>query len=419
MKKYQAFLPILIFITNLACAQKKAEPNKILIFLHEGVEILDFAGPMEVFIQAGFDVYTVGLTKEPLVAMNNLTVIPDYSVDDYPDPDIVTFYGGGGVQRKSKGEQYQKAVKEMIAKSEIQFSVCTGAFFLAENGTLDGLKATTFHTLINALGANFSKVEVLDDVRFVDNGNVITTAGISAGIDGALHLVDKIKGPETTESVTFNMEYDKWVRGEGLIIENDALSAAKKEGFASALSSAGINDLFKGEILSLAKFYEEHGRVNEAKEALEYVIENYSVSITEYNSLREVRSKLGLSTPISQNEFVDIIQSDGMAAAERAFKSIQKEFPGWVLFSPMTLNHLGYKYLNSGEAATAIEVFAFTLNEYPDRWWLWDSLGEAYYKNGQLDKAVINYTKSVELHSSNQNGKDMLAKIKAEQSGSD
>ena len=92
---------------------------------------------------------------------------------------------------------------------------------LGKAGLLDGQTVTTFHQSIGSLKAQFPKADVRSDVRFVDNGNVITTAGISAGIDGALHLVAKLKGLETAKKCAEYMEYDKWKPGEGLILTDD------------------------------------------------------------------------------------------------------------------------------------------------------------------------------------------------------
>jgi transcriptional regulator GlxA family with amidase domain len=99
-------------------------------------------------------------------------------------------------------------------------SVCTGAFFLGQAGILDGLKVTTFHSQIKALQMSFPKTKVLSKVRFVDNGNVITTAGISAGIDGALHLVEKFRGREFAKAIANEIEYDKWIPEQGLIVSD-------------------------------------------------------------------------------------------------------------------------------------------------------------------------------------------------------
>ena len=115
-------------------------------------------------------------------------------------------------------------VIEWIKKQEdiqYHFSVCTGAFALAQAGILKGKTATTFHLSLDSLEDRFKDTKVVRDVRFVDNGKVITTAGISAGIDGALHFVSKIQGMAAAEAIAFNMEYDKWVPGEGLIIKEE------------------------------------------------------------------------------------------------------------------------------------------------------------------------------------------------------
>jgi len=83
---------------------------------------------------------------------------------------------------------------------------------------LDNLTATTFHSSIGQLQEALPRTKVLSNVRFVDNGHVITTAGISAGIDGALHLVARLKGDETARQVAAYMEYDKWIPNQGLVV---------------------------------------------------------------------------------------------------------------------------------------------------------------------------------------------------------
>ena len=219
MKK--VFIIVLILLIQfIGHCQQKSEIKNIAIYLQDNAEILDFAGPMEVFVVAGFNVYTVAETKEPIKAMHTLTIVPDYSIEDAPIPDIITFVGGGNID-DSKNGKIKTWAKKMASGSELQFSVCTGAFFLAEAGLLDGMIATTYHSSIPLLKESYPKIDVRDDVRFVDNGRVITTAGISAGIDGAFHLVAKIKGTAYAQWVADAMEYDKWTHGEGLIIKKN------------------------------------------------------------------------------------------------------------------------------------------------------------------------------------------------------
>lgn len=198
---------------------KKDQIKHIAFYLQDGVEVLDFAGPMEVFSYAGYEVFTVSKTKDPIRSQGVLKVIPDYSIEDAPKADILAFFGGNA----SRAYQDSAVIDWIKNQTEVQyhFSVCTGAFMLAEAGILDGKTATTFHNSLNSLEQNYPKIEVLREVRFVDNGKVITTAGISAGIDGALHLVAKFQGLNAARRTAFYMEYDNWVPGDGLVLSGD------------------------------------------------------------------------------------------------------------------------------------------------------------------------------------------------------
>lgn len=204
---------------NMALVLKK-QIKKIAFYLQDGVEVLDFAGPMEVFSYAGYEVFTVSKTKEPIKSQGILKVIPDYSIEDAPKADILAFFGGNA----SRAYQDSSVIDWIKKQTEVEyhFSVCTGAFVLAEAGILDGMTATTFHNSLNALEENYPEIEVLREVRFVDNGKVITTAGISAGIDGALHLVAKFQGLNAARRTAFYMEYDNWVPGDGLVLSGDS-----------------------------------------------------------------------------------------------------------------------------------------------------------------------------------------------------
>jgi transcriptional regulator GlxA family with amidase domain len=186
---------------------------KVAFYLQDGVEVLDFAGPMEVFAYANFDVFTVSATKDQIKSQGILKITPEYSIDDAPHADILAFFGGEAVNNP-------KVIDWVKAQTNIDyyFSVCTGAFTLGDAGLLDNLTATTFHLSIDNLQKKLPKTKVLKNVRFVDNGKVITTAGISAGIDGALHLVEKIRGIETAKQIAAHIEYDKWVPQQGLVI---------------------------------------------------------------------------------------------------------------------------------------------------------------------------------------------------------
>lgn len=193
----------------------KDENISICFYLYEGVEVLDFAGPMEVFSYAGFKVITVAKTKVPLLSQGILKIIPDYSIKDAPQTDIFAVFGGSDDVAANDPEVISW-IQSRDKSTKSYFSVCTGAFILGKAGLLDQLTVTTFHKSITNLQKAVPKAKVLNNVRYVDNGRIITTAGISAGIDGALHLVAKLKGKEVAIAVAKQMEYDKYIPEQGM-----------------------------------------------------------------------------------------------------------------------------------------------------------------------------------------------------------
>jgi transcriptional regulator GlxA family with amidase domain len=177
----------------------------ILIF--EGVQIIDYTGPYEVFGQARFEVYTVAEKKAPLKTAMGMTVTPEFSFADAPKADVVVV-PGGGVQGPIDSAATQAWLKGQSAGAKHVLSVCNGAFILAKAGLLDGLSATTFYGAIDELRTVAPKTRVVGDRRFVDNGTIITSAGLSSGIDGALHVVSRMLGQGRAQQVALHMEYD-------------------------------------------------------------------------------------------------------------------------------------------------------------------------------------------------------------------
>ena len=211
---------VITLVQQTAAENKRTMNNKklkVAFYLQNGVEVLDFAGPMEVFAYAQFEVFTVSKTKSPIVSQGILKIMPDYSIEDAPKADIIAFFGGNAGAATNDSQVIEWLKKQPTP--DYYFSVCTGAFILGKAGLLNNLTVTTFHESINNLQKAVPSAKVLSNVRFVDNGKVITTAGISAGIDGALHLVAKVRGEATARNVATYMEYDKWVPGEGLVVQ--------------------------------------------------------------------------------------------------------------------------------------------------------------------------------------------------------
>ena len=195
---------------------KNTKKMNVAVYIHEGMEILDFAGPVEVFSYAGFNVYTVARNENPILSQGIVKIIPEYTIDNCPKPDVLVFFGGNGTNA-SKEPATLEWLQDIAPKTDYLFTVCTGAFFLGRAGLLDELTVTTFHSAIPSLRELVPTATVLDDARFVDNGKVITTAGVSAGIDGALHMVQKLMGIEKAKEVAHYMEYDKWDPEDGVI----------------------------------------------------------------------------------------------------------------------------------------------------------------------------------------------------------
>lgn len=196
--------------------QVSKKPISVAFYLQDGVEVLDFAGPMEVFSYAGFKVFTVSKTTSPILSQGILKIVPDYSIQNAPASDMIAFFGGN--TGNGFNDDVISWLKSREKNTDYFFSVCTGAFALGKSGLLDNRTSTTYHLSIDNLRKSFPKTNVVSDARYVDNGNVITTAGISAGIDGALHLVARLKGEQAAIEIARLMEYDKWVPKEGLIL---------------------------------------------------------------------------------------------------------------------------------------------------------------------------------------------------------
>jgi len=190
----------------------KKRNTAILIF--DDVEVLDFAGPFEVFSVTNelsdysfLNVYTVAREKAPVTAKNGLSVNPDYSIDEAPQADILIVPGGSGTRPILQQQDLLTWIKQSAQNADKVLSVCTGALLLAKVGLLDGLKSTTHNSAFELLGEIAPNTEIVRGVRFVDNGKVITAAGISAGIDMSLYVIEMLYGEETAQHTAAYMEY--------------------------------------------------------------------------------------------------------------------------------------------------------------------------------------------------------------------
>ena len=176
--------------------------------LGPAAQVIDFAGPWEVFHDvtidstSAFELYTVGASKDVVKATGGMLVLPNYSVKDAPEPDMII------VPWHQSVPEITEWIQRVSMHTAITASVCTGATHLAEAGLLDGLEATSFKGAIANLEEKYPKVTWKRGMRYVDQGHVVTSGGLSAGIDMSLHIVARYFGVETAQRTADIMEYE-------------------------------------------------------------------------------------------------------------------------------------------------------------------------------------------------------------------
>jgi len=193
--------------------------RNIAIFLFDEVEVLDFGGPFEVFCTAGrmaqrsypllpspFEVFTIAQKEGLVQARGGLRVQAHTTFSNSPRIDVLLVPGGVVTAEMDKSEVIEW-ITRAAPEATVVASVCTGAFLLAKAGLLAGLPATTHWEDMADLGQQFPQVNVKEGVRWVDNGKVVTSAGISAGLDMSLHLVEKLEGRDLDVRTARQMDY--------------------------------------------------------------------------------------------------------------------------------------------------------------------------------------------------------------------
>ncbi len=189
----------------------------ILVF--DDAEELDFVGPWEVFTMANevaaragkarpHDVMLVAQALDPVRCAKGMRVLPDVTAAQCPRLDVLLIPGGQGTRREAKNAALLDWVAKTAAACQWITSVCTGALILTAAGPARGRRVTTHWGFVEALRARGEAAEVLENIRYVRDGNVVTAAGVSAGIDMALWLTGQMHGPATARAVRRALEYD-------------------------------------------------------------------------------------------------------------------------------------------------------------------------------------------------------------------
>ena len=191
----------------------------VAILIFDDVEVLDFCGPFEVLSTARlagktndearlFEVVTIAEEARTIRCRGGLLVQPHHTIAAHPVLDILVIPGGWGTRRERRNDRLLDWIVDQDRSTKITASVCTGAFLLAERGLLDGRRATTHWASIEWMRQQYPEVLMVEDERVVDAGHIVTSAGVSAGIDMALHLVSRLHGRETAGWTARRMEYD-------------------------------------------------------------------------------------------------------------------------------------------------------------------------------------------------------------------
>jgi len=206
-------------------AKKLTPPAKgkipVAFTISEGVTVIDFAGPWEVFQdvmirergtdhddQMPFQLYTVSETTQPLTGSAGLKLVPDYTFENAPEPKVIV------VPAQSGSKALHAWLRKMSASTDVLMSVCTGAFQLGRAGLLNGKSATTHHDFLDRFAQSFPEVKVKRGLRFVEEDETISTSGgLSSGIDLALRVVDRYFGRDVAQATATYMEY----QGKGWI----------------------------------------------------------------------------------------------------------------------------------------------------------------------------------------------------------
>jgi transcriptional regulator GlxA family with amidase domain len=188
--------------------------NFVAIAIFDGVEELDFVGPWQVLSGWRFlcpddiDVTLVADSTEPVACAQGMCVLPDRTWDELGHIDVLVYPGGRGTRSQLGDEHNRARLRALNENGTLLASVCTGALVLADAGLLDGLPATTYWDAFEELLLLGRDIEPRPDDRFVDNGAIITSAGVSAGIDMALHLIGRLGSPQKAREVRRYIQYD-------------------------------------------------------------------------------------------------------------------------------------------------------------------------------------------------------------------
>jgi putative intracellular protease/amidase/YHS domain-containing protein len=177
--------------------------------ISEGAVVIDFCGPWEVFQDvklhghkdSAFHLYTVAETKEPIIASGGMKIIPEHTFQTAPVPKVIV------IPAQKANEAMLEWIRTSTKSTDVTMSVCTGAYVLAKTGLLSGKSATTFHMAYEDFAVEFPDIDLKRGARFVEDGNLASSGGLTSGIDLAFRVVERYFGREVAEETAYNIEY--------------------------------------------------------------------------------------------------------------------------------------------------------------------------------------------------------------------
>ena len=186
----------------------------VAFIISDGAVVIDFCGPWEVFQdtnkpgtrEALFQLYTVAETTNPIRASAGLQIVPDYTFENAPAPKLAVIPA-----QRGQTPAMLDYIRRITKSTDLTMSVCTGMKVLANTGLLSGKAATTHHNAYTAFAASYPYVQMKRGARFVEDGNLASSGGLSSGIDLALHVVERYFGRDVATATAYQMEY----QGEG------------------------------------------------------------------------------------------------------------------------------------------------------------------------------------------------------------
>lgn len=218
---------------------KTSDTIKIAVLLYDGVVLQDFAGPIEVFSKAKkltkgkYEIFSIAIDTMLIGTENRIVNIkPDYTFEEMPSADYLLIPGGSMpvINQLVRNTVYTDFISEWNRKPNTKtLSVCTGAYLLAQTEALNGKRATTHYFVADDFSKQYPKIELVKNVRFVDEGKFITSSGITSGIDASLYIVEKHSGSNIKNMINRALQYDYQEKKDWPIAPNGMKYSRKKE----------------------------------------------------------------------------------------------------------------------------------------------------------------------------------------------